>query len=181
MNNDFNPETQNQNSTPEQNPSPEQGTYGTAPQEPQPQPASNPYAGQQNYGAYNQYQQPNQGQYQQQGGYQQNFYQQPNYVDESGLFSENKMARVNGTSATMKLGDWMKVDCLGLLSLIPCIGSIAALVIYFILAFSSKTNKSLKARYQASLIWTGIILALYLILFIVIIAMGASLGSLMDY
>ena len=85
---------------------------------------------------------------QQQGGYQQNYYQQPNYVDESGLFSENKMARVNGTSATMKLGDWLKVDCLSLLSLIPCIGTIAYFVILCILTFSSKTNKSLKARYH---------------------------------
>ncbi len=170
MNNDMNPETMNQNPAPEQN---------TAPQEPQTppvQPTPNPYAGQQNYGAYNQYQQPNQGQYQQNT----NYYQQPNYVDESGLFSETKMARINGTSATMKLGDWLKLDCLSFLTLIPCVGSIAYIVIYCILAFSSKTNKSLKARYQASLIWAAVGLALYLVLIIAVVAMGASFGNLMQ-
>ena len=177
MNNNMNPETMNQNPAPEQNTAPQPAPQAQ-PEQPV-QPAPNPYAGQQNYGTYNQYQQPNQGQYQQQGGYQQNYYQQPNYVDESGLFSENKMARVNGTSATMKLGDWMKVDCLSLLSLIPCIGTIAYFVILCILTFSSKTNKSLKARYQASLIWAAIGIGVYLLIFLfVFVVLGVSMGEL---
>ncbi len=148
MNNNFNPETQNQN------------------------PDQNPYAGQQNYGNYTQYQQPNQGQYQAPN-------YQPNYVDESGMFNENRMARINGTSASVKISDWLKVDCLSFLTLIPCIGSIAYIVIYCILAFSSKTNKSMKARYQASLIWAAIGLGLYLVIFIVLFGiLGLTLGEL---
>ena len=73
----------------------------------------------------------------------------------------------------------MKVDCLGFLYLIPCIGWIAYIVILCILTFSSKTNKSLKARYQASLIWAGILLGVYLLIFLFIfVVLGVSMGEL---
>lgn len=100
--------------------------------------------------------------------------------DENGLFNENRMARKNGTSATIRLSDWMKADCLVFLNLIPCIGSLVAIALYFMLAFSAKTAASLKTRYQANLIWSGVFLVLYVILLIVMISVGATLGSMLE-
>ncbi len=189
MNNDFTPEN-NQNVTPETNQAP-------TPAASNPPYQQNQQQGQQTFQQQNfqqpNYQQPNYQQqtYQNQGQYnnpypgvQQNFYTQntTTYVDESGLFSENKLARLNGTSATIKVGDWLKADCISFLNLIPCIGSLAAIVIYFILAFSSKTAKSLKNRYVASLIWSAIIVVLYIIVFAILAAVGVSLaGQFSDY
>ena len=113
-------------------------------------------------------------------GYQQNQYGYPGYVDESGLLSENKLKRLNGVSAKVTIGDWLRTDCISLLNLIPFFGSIAALVLYCILAFSSKTAVSLKTRYQANLIWAGIVLALYIVLIIILVAAGVSIGGMID-
>lgn len=137
----------------------------------------------QNANAYQQTSYAQQGQYQQ-GQYQQNPYQQPVYVDESGLFNENKLARRNGLSAKIKLGDWMKADCLALLKLldIPFMfmllpaGSIAYFVICLILAFSSKTSQSMKTRYQANLVWAAISLGVSLILILIFLAIVAAIG-----
>ena len=182
MNNNMNPENQDLNQVEAEAPQQDAGA-GSSPYQQQ-------ATGGQTNGGFNPYQQGANGQphggfnpYQQgaQSQFQQGFYQQPNFVDESGLFSENKMARINGTSANVKIGDWMKADCLSFLSLIPCIGSIAYIVIYCILAFSSKTNKSMKTRYQANLIWAAIFLGIYIILLVVIVAVGGSLlSSIMD-
>ena len=106
-------------------------------------------------------------------GYQQNQYGYPGYVDESGLFSENKLKRLNGVSAKITLGDWMRKDCLRLLNLLP-FGSIAYLVITLILAFSSKTSESMKTRVQADLIWGLIGVGLSIILLIILVSAGVS-------
>ena len=105
--------------------------------------------------------------------------------DESGLFSENKLARRNGLSATVKISDWMKADCLSFLNFIPVFGSIIAIVIYCILAFSSKTAKSLKNRYIADLIWAAIalglsILFMILVFVVVVPAVAPILESLFE-
>ena len=124
------------------------------------------------------YQNPNGAYRNENGGAYQNPYNPPYtppYVDESGLFNENKLSRKNGQSATVKIGDWMKADCFGFLNLIPIFGSIAYIVILFYLAFSSKTAKSMKNRYIASLIWAAIALVVSIVL---AIALGAALVSL---
>lgn len=72
----------------------------------------------------------------------------------------------------------MKTDCIAFLSLIPIVGGIAALVLYFILAFSSKTAASLKTRYQANLIWAAISIGLSIIAIIILIALGVSLSGI---
>lgn len=108
---------------------------------------------------------------------QQNYYQQNVYIDESGFFSENKMSRINGQSAYVKIGDWMKFDCLSFLSFIPILGWIVYLIFYFIIAFSSKTSKSLKTRLQANLIWSAISIGLFLVILIIGAVIGFSIGN----
>ncbi len=116
----------------------------------------------------------NQNGYGQQGNTQYYYYQQNVYTDESGLFSENKLMRLNGPSASIKIGDWMKSDCISLLNF-TCIGSIVAIILYFVLAFSSKTAKSIRTRYQANLIWSAIALGLWLVLFVILAIAGLSI------
>ena len=164
MNNNFDPRNQNQSENPTNAPMQnqeqpfsqnQQGAYGS----------NSPYTGNQN---------PQENYY---SNIPYNTYPSQNYTDESGLFNENRMARKNGLSATIGLGDWLKADCIMFLNLIPCFGSLAAIIIYLVLAFSSNTAKSLKTRYQADLIWSAIVLAIYVILIVVMIALGVSLAD----
>ena len=164
MNPNFDPNSQNQAPNPEANtnPTPTETTYSQQGE------YQDPYAGQNPYPPY-------QAPYQNPYG-QPPYYQQP-YADESGFFSEAKMSRLNGQSANIKLGDWMKADCLFLLNFIPGIGSLVALIVFCILAFSSKTAKSMKTRYQADLIWSGVFLVLFILFFGFIIAIAGSIAS----
>ncbi len=193
MNNDYRPENENGGQTPGVSSDSQQYSYRSDNQNGGN--AQNQNAGAQN-GGYNapggSYNDQNQYYYQNNGygqnqygnqngyGYQQNQYGCPGYVDESGLFSENKLKRLNGVSARVTIGDWLKTDCISLLNLIPLFGSIAALVIFCILAFSSKTAASIKSRYLANLIWAGIVLALYIVLIIILVAVGVSIGGMID-
>lgn len=113
---------------------------------------------------------------------QQNSYPNPSgygyqQYDESGFFSENKLGRINGMSANVSLGDWLKFYCLGLLNLIPILGNIAYIVIFFIIGFGSKSAKSMKTYVQASLIFCGIIMAIYIVLLIIFIPILMSMRS----
>ena len=128
----------------------------------------------------NNYQQANQYQQYPQPPYQQGYpmYTQP---DESGLFSENKLLRKNGLSARVTLKDWLKFDCLSFLSFIPIIGTLAYIVIYFIIAFSGKTSASLKTRAQATLIWSVVALVIYIVLIVLLLIFGRGLIEEMMY
>lgn len=191
MNNDYRPDNENGGQTPGVNSDNQQYSYRSDNQ-------NSGYTQNQNtgaqYGGYNapgggygdrnryygQNQYGNQDQYGNQTGcgYQQNQYGYPGYVDESGLFSENKMKRLNGVSAKITIGDWMKMDCLGYLNLLlPPFGTIAYIIIMFVLAFSSKTSSSMKARVQANLVWSAIAVGLLVVTFIILIALGASISG----
>jgi len=88
------------------------------------------------------------------------------------MFDESKLQMKNGVNAHVKIGDWMLVDCIGFLNIIPIVGSIAVLVIYLILAFGSKTAGPIKTRMQANFVWAAIILGIYIVLFIILAATG---------
>ena len=184
MNNDYRPENENGGQTPGVNSDSQQYSYRSDNQNGGY--TQNQNTGAQNggynapgggYGDQNRYYGQNQYGNQTGYGYQQNQYGYPGYVDESGIFSEDKMKRLNGVSAKITIGDWMKTDCISLLNFIPFFGSIAALVLYCILAFSSKTAASIKSRYLANLIWAGILIAVYVALIIILIALGVSISG----
>ena len=88
------------------------------------------------------------------------------------MFDESKLQMKNGVNAHVKIGDWMLVDCLGFLNIIPIVGSIAYIIIFFVLAFSSKTAGPIKTRFQANLVWAAISLGIYIILIIILAATG---------
>ncbi|MEG0217934.1 MAG: hypothetical protein RR655_06415, partial [Raoultibacter sp.] len=69
------------------------------------------------------------------------------------MFDETQLAPQNGTSATITIKEWLLLDCVSLLNLIPILGSIACIVIYAIIAFGSSTAISMKNRVLASLVW----------------------------
>ncbi|MBE5934131.1 MAG: hypothetical protein E7263_12020 [Lachnospiraceae bacterium] len=83
----------------------------------------------------------------------------------------------NGGSATVIVKDWMKLDCVMLLSIIPIIGTIAAIIIYIVLAFHQNTAASIKSRIQANFIWLVIFLIISIIvaiIFAVIMLLGMA-------
>lgn len=140
MNNDYKPENENGGQTPGVNSDNQQYSYRSDNQNGGY--TQNQNTGAQNggynapgggYGDQNRYYGQNQYGNQTGYGYQQNQYGYPGYVDESGIFSENKMKRLNGVSAKITIGDWLKTDCISLLNFIPFFGSIAALVLYCML------------------------------------------------
>lgn len=80
-------------------------------------------------------------------------YQNPNQVN----------SNQNPYEEPMKIKDWLVTF---LLLLIP----IANIVLVFVWAFGSNVNKSKKTFFQAQLIFSGIILAFYLLIIILLIA-----------
>ena len=70
--------------------------------------------------------------------------------------------RVNRYDEHMTVGQWIGTF---LLMLIPIVN----IVLMFVWAFGSNTNRSKKTYFQAQLIMCGIILALYFVIFIFLI------------
>lgn len=95
------------------------------------------------------------------------------------MFNEEKLGVQNGTSATVSIKDWLLLDLVGFLSIIPIIGSIAAIIIYLVIGFGSSTARSMKNRVLASLIWLAIWLVLGL-LFLFVFGGLASISALMN-
>ena len=93
------------------------------------------------------------------------------------MFKEKDLAEKNGVSAYVRLSDWLKLDCISFLNFIPFVGSIASIVIYLVLAFSTDVSASVKSRIKANLIWSGIALVLSIVF--LIIGFGATV-FLMD-
>ncbi|MCL1796726.1 MAG: hypothetical protein FWG24_00130 [Eggerthellaceae bacterium] len=79
------------------------------------------------------------------------------------MFNESKLAPTNGSSATISIKDWLLLDLLLLLNIIPIIGSIACLVIYLIIGFGKETAPSMKNRVIMTLIWCAISIVLSLL------------------
>ncbi len=84
--------------------------------------------------------------------YQQPVYQQP----------------VQGLEEPMSLGEWMITL---LIMCIPCVN----IVMMFVWAFSSKQKKSKSNFFKAQLIYTGIMILLYVIVFVVF---GVSMANM---
>lgn len=93
------------------------------------------------------------------------------------MFNQDKIAEANGASATVGLKQWLLMDCIMFLNIIPIIGSIAALVIYLVIAFGSNTAPSMKYRIIASLIWCVVSIVVLIFLFAFGLLSMASLGN----
>lgn len=77
----------------------------------------------------------------------------------------------NGDSATVGIGDWLLLDAIGFLNLIPIVGTVACLVLYIIIAASRETAPSVQNRIIVSLIWLGV-WVLVLLLFCLLVMAG---------
>ena len=91
------------------------------------------------------------------------------------FLSEYELSQKNGMSATVSTKDWLKFYCLSFLNLIPIVGSLVHLGFLIYLAVNRDTAESLKGYIRASFIVVGGVLALYVLLFVVL--MGGILSS----
>lgn len=102
-----------------------------------------------------------------------------------GMFSEQKMSENNGLSATVTIKDWLKLNCVSLLSLIPFVGPIVYLVLYFVIGFSDKTAISIKNNIKANIIWsliiTGVVILFLVVFSSVIIGIVSSINEYSMY
>ena len=96
---------------------------------------------------------------------------------DSGVFSEQKLSRDNGLSAAITIKDWLKLNCVGLFSLIPVVGTIVYLVVYLVIGFSEKTAISIKNNIKANLIWSLIITGVAIVLLIIFSSVIVGLFS----
>lgn len=87
----------------------------------------------------------------------------------SNFLHEDLLMYDNGPSASITTKDWMKLDCIQFLSIIPVLGTIAAIVIYIILALNNETPKSMKTRLRANIIWALISLILVITFCIILL------------
>ena len=69
------------------------------------------------------------------------------------MFKDNELTMTNGTSSTISIGTWMKLDAIKILGIIPFIGPLAALIIFCVILFGSETAPSIKNRMIATIIW----------------------------
>lgn len=92
---------------------------------------------------------------------------------------EDRLWNKNGGSAKITHKDWMKLDLLGLLFLIPIAGPIMFIGIYIFLYFHKDTAESIRSRIKASLIWMLIyaVIAIVIVVVALIIAMYSFSGS----
>lgn len=86
------------------------------------------------------------------------------------MFKNIELAQRNGQSATISKGNWFLYDCISFLNIIPIVGSIAALIIYIVIAASAQTAPSLRNRCIVDLIWAVVALV---VIGIVIAVFGA--------
>lgn len=100
--------------------------------------------------------------------YQQNPYQQPSY-QQSQYQSYQTYQNSGNMEEPMSVKEWLITD---LLMLIPCVN----LILVFVWAFSSSEKKSKSNYFKANLIFAGCILAFYLIIVIIMVAMGVALS-----
>lgn len=98
--------------------------------------------------------------------YQQNPYQQPSY-QQSQYQSYQTYQNSGNMEEPMSVKEWLITD---LLLLIPCVN----LILVFVWAFSSSEKKSKSNYFKANLIFAGCILAFYLIIVIILVAMGVA-------
>ena len=86
----------------------------------------------------------------------------------------------NGDSATVSVGDWLLLDVIGFLNLVPIVGTVACLVLYIVIAANRDTAPSVQNRIIVSLIWLGVWI-LVILLFNLLVAFGVlSMGWLPD-
>lgn len=100
------------------------------------------------------------------------------------LFNGYDLGFKNGESATVSVGDWVKFGLLGLLNLVPIVGSLALLVIYIMLAANKDTAPSLRNACIAGFILAGVAIALAAVLFVVafgVLGMSMPAGAEWDF
>lgn len=85
----------------------------------------------------------------------------------SNFIFEEQLIEENGTSARITISDWIKLDCIKFLSVIPVLGTIAAIIIYVILSNRNETPKSMQSRIRADIIWALIALIITIIIGII--------------
>lgn len=105
-------------------------------------------------------------------GYNQNTY--PNQGYQPYQYNDNKgypnSYPQGDLEEPVKVGEWLISM---LIMLIPCVN----LIMIFVWAFSKTEKKSKSNYFKACLIWSAIILGLYLIVVIALVAMGIGLSS----
>jgi len=97
------------------------------------------------------------------------------------MFDEQRLAPQNGVSATVTIKDWILLDLLALLNIIPILGSIAYIIIILVIAFSSNTAKSMRNRVLANLIWAAIGIVVSIVVTVVFGSAIMSLISTLNY
>lgn len=102
--------------------------------------------------------------YYQQNPYQQSSYQQPQYQGYQTYQNTGDMEE------PMSVKEWLITD---LLLMIPCVN----IILVFVWAFSSSEKKSKSNYFKANLILAGCVLAFYLIIVIIMVAMGVAFSS----
>lgn len=80
------------------------------------------------------------------------------------VFNDEKMSYRNGDSSTVGVLDWLLFDAIGILSIIPIVGPIAAIVLYVVIGSFRDSSPSVQNRIIVNFIWLGVWLVALLVL-----------------
>lgn len=83
-------------------------------------------------------------------------------------FSNFNLSSQNGDSATISIKNWIVLQLISLLSVIPIVGSVVVLVLYIILAFRNDVAPSLANYLKAMLIISAVVLAITVVICVIV-------------
>ena len=87
----------------------------------------------------------------------------------------------NGDSATIGISDWLILDAISFLNIIPIAGTVACLVIYIVIAAKYETAPSVKNRIIASLVWLGVWIFVFLLFDLLVVTGVLNIGWLPSF
>lgn len=97
-------------------------------------------------------------------------------------FSESRLSKQNGLSACATTKDFLKLECLNFICLIPIVGTITYLIVLLVLAFSDSTAISIKSYAKARLIMSLIATAACIVFLIIFLSIFMnSMNMIMSY
>lgn len=87
----------------------------------------------------------------------------------------------NGDSATVDVVDWLLLDVIGLLNIIPIVGTVVCLVLYIVIAANRETAPSVQNRIIVSFIWLGVWIFVMILFNLLVVAGVLNVGWLPSF
>lgn len=94
------------------------------------------------------------------------------------ILNNEDLSWKNGDSATVSVTDWLILDAIGFLGIVPIAGPIAAIVLYVLIAANRDGAPSVQNRIIVNFIWLGVWLLVSGILWLLVWAGAIDVAAI---